>query len=59
MLSNVIPLLPYEVYEYSWGSAIKKKNMEWEKVFIKPTAQEIDVTGIKVFLHENGIEFSG
>ena len=57
MLSNVVPLNPYEVYEFAWGSAIKKRNMDWEKIFIKPTGQEIDVTGINVILYENGIEF--
>lgn len=56
-MSKIIPLLPYEVYEFTWGSAVKKKNGQWEKVFLKPTGQEIDVSEFNIILHENGIEF--
>jgi hypothetical protein len=56
MLNNVIPLLPYEVHEYPWCSAIKKRNGKWEKIFIKPDAQEIDVSKLDVIIHENGVE---
>lgn len=48
---------PYEVYEFAWGSAVKHRNGTWEKIFIKPSGQEIDVSTLEVLLHENGIEF--
>ncbi|MCG5104442.1 hypothetical protein [Oceanobacillus alkalisoli] len=56
-MGNIIDLLPYEVYEYSWGSAVKHRNGKWDKVFLKPDAQEIDVSNIEVVIHETGIEF--
>jgi hypothetical protein len=56
-MDNVINLYPYEVFEFPWGLAIKKRNGKWEKIFLKPTGQEIDVSNIKVIIHENGIEF--
>lgn len=56
-MGNVMKLLPYEVYEYSWGSAVKHRNGNWDKVFIKPNAQEIDLSNLEVIIHENGIEF--
>lgn len=56
-MKNVVELKPYEVYEFPWGSAIKRRNGQWEKVFLKPNAQEIDISNVKVILHDNGIEF--
>ncbi len=53
----VIPIKPYELVEFAWGTAVKHRNGRWEKVFIKPLAQEIDVTELDVVLHDNGIEF--
>lgn len=53
---NVIKFLPHEVYEFNWGSAIKHHNGKWDKIFLKPNAQEIDVSEMNVILHENGIE---
>lgn len=56
-MDNVVEFYPYEVYEFTWGSAIKRKNGKWEKVFLKPNAQEIDVSNLNVVILENGIEF--
>jgi hypothetical protein len=56
-MNNVINLYPYEVYKFSWGSAVKKRNGKWTHIFIGE--QEINVEGIEVILHENGIEFVG
>lgn len=59
MANKVIPLFGYAVYEFPWGSAIKEmRTGKWLTVFIGPgTAQEIDVSNLKVILHGNGIEF--
>lgn len=64
MLSNVVETVdklvkmsPYEVYEFPWGTAVKHRKGAWEKVFLKPSGQEIDVSGLNILLHENGIEF--
>lgn len=56
-MSNVTQLHPYEVHEFPWGSAVKRRNGEWERVHISPSGQEINVEGLPVVLHENGIEF--
>ncbi|WP_179107175.1 hypothetical protein [Sediminibacillus massiliensis] len=48
---------PYEVVEFDWGTAVRHRNGKWEKLFISPDGQEIDVTNIEVILHGNGIEF--
>lgn len=56
-MENVVEFKPYEVYEFSWGSAVKHRNGEWDKVFLKPNAQEIDVSKLNVIIHDNGIEF--
>lgn len=58
-MSNVIPLNAYEVYEFEWGSAIKRRNGDWEDVYLKPNAQKIDVMNLHVTLHDNGIEIHG
>lgn len=55
--NNLINLKPYEVHEFEWGSAIKKRNGDWERVYLKPNAQEINVMNLNVVLHDNGIEF--
>jgi hypothetical protein len=46
------------VHEFKWGSAIKNtKTGKWDTCFLKPNAQEIDVSSLNVVLHDNGIEF--
>lgn len=56
-MSNVTHLMPWEVHEFNWGTAIKKRNGDWLCLFLYPDGQEINVENIKVELHENGIEF--
>ena len=52
---KVVKLHPWEVYEFPWGAAVKKKNGKWTHVFVQ--GQELNVENIDVVLHENGIEF--
>ncbi len=54
-MSKVHSLKPWEVVEFSWGTAVRKRNGDWTHVFIGD--QELDVTGMNVRLHGNGIEF--
>jgi len=56
-ICKIIDLKPHEVYEFNWGSAVKHRNGDWDKVFLKPSGQEIDVCNMSVILHDNGIEF--
>jgi hypothetical protein len=55
----IIPLqLRWEVYQFSWGSAIKDTRLDkWVTAFISPDAQEIDLQHLNIKLHDNGIEF--
>lgn len=55
-MEDVVYLKPWEVHEFAWGSAIKHTTGKWEKVFIKPDGQQLDVSHLNVELHENGIE---
>jgi hypothetical protein len=60
MMNNVVPLFGYAVYEFPWGAAVKEKRTnKWILVCLKPDGQEIDVSNLKVILHDNGIEFIG
>jgi len=55
---NIIPLFGYEVFKYTWGSAIREsRTKKWTNAFILPDAQEIKLDSIDVEIHENGIEF--
>ena len=55
---NIIPLFGYEVFKYSWGSAVREsRTKKWINAFISPDAQEIKLDSIDVEIHENGIEF--
>ena len=57
-MSTVIDLFRYEVHEFPWGSAIKEqRTRKWTKLFLKPSGQEVDLEGLEVILHDNGIEF--
>lgn len=57
-MSNVIQLHRWEVFEFSWGTAVReRRTKKWTNVFLKPDGQEIDVSNREVALHENGIEF--
>ena len=56
--NKVIPLNRWEVYEFSWGTAVREQRTgKWTNIFLKPDGQEIDVSCLNVELHENGIEF--
>ncbi len=54
-MDNVIDLKLWEVHEFPWGCAVKKRNGRWTRIIIGE--QTIDVENIGVILHENGIEF--
>lgn len=54
-LNKVHKLKPWEVVEFPWGTAVRKRNGDWTHVFIGD--QELDVTGMNVRLNGNGIEF--
>lgn len=53
--TKVVPLNPWEVYTFPWGSAVKKRGGRWTHIFIGQ--QELDVTDIEVELTHRGIEF--
>lgn len=57
MTENVQPLKPWETVAFPWGAAVRHRNGRWEKIFISPDAQEINVSNLNVILHDNGIEF--
>lgn len=56
---TVVEFKPWELFEFPWGTAVKKRNGEWTNIILKPDGQEIDLekSGLKVMLHDNGIEF--
>ena len=54
---NRIRMQPWEVYEFPWGSAVKHVKGKWDKLFIKPDAQEIDVSVLHIELGNQGIYF--
>jgi hypothetical protein len=57
-MSNLRSLKPWEVVEFPWGTAVKHRgSTKWDKIFLKPDGQEIDVSHLTIILHENGIEF--
>jgi hypothetical protein len=56
--NKVVSLFSWEVFEYFWGTAIKERRTgKWIRGFLKPNAREINLEGITVVIHENGIEF--
>lgn len=56
-MNLITQLKPYESVEFPWGVGVRHCNGKWTTVFIKPLAQEIDVSQLNVILHDNGIEF--
>lgn len=54
-VNKVHSLKPWEVVEFPWGTAVRKRNSDWTHVFIGD--QELDVMGIDVRINDNGIEF--
>jgi hypothetical protein len=56
-MDNIIELQPWEVHKFSWGTAVKHANGKWDKAFLYPNGQEIELSHLNVILHDNGIEF--
>lgn len=58
---SVTKLKPWEVFEFAWGTAVKKRKGDWTHIMLKPDGHEINLeqSGLKVILHDNGIEFIG
>lgn len=58
-MGDIRQLNPWEVVSFPWGTAVRKRNSDWTHIYISPSGQEINLedTGIKVILHDNGIEF--
>lgn len=54
----VVQLFAYEVYEFYWGAAVyEQRTGKWIRAFLRPNGQEINLEGLDVEVHENGIEF--
>lgn len=49
-------LKPWESVAFSWGAAVRHRKGGWETL-ISSNGQELDVRGMNVILHDNGIEF--
>lgn len=55
---SVVPLHRWEVHEFFWGTAVREQRTgKWYCIFLKPDAQQVNIEGLDVVLHENGIEF--
>lgn len=54
---NPLSLTPWEVKEFAWGAALRHRRGKWEKLFIAPDAQEVDVSQIDVILDHKRITF--
>jgi len=56
-MNDITPLYRWEVHEFPWGTAVKEqRTKKWITLFLSPNAQEINVEGLNVTLHDNGIE---
>ena len=54
----VIDLYKFEVYDFFWGTAVKEQRTgKWLYAYLCPDGREINLQGIDVEIHENGIEF--
>ena len=53
--ANVVDFKPWEVYQFPWGTAVKKRGCKWSIVFIGE--QQLDVDGLNVELYNGGIKF--
>ncbi len=52
-----VNLVPWEVIEFAWGAAMRHRKGKWEKLYLAPDAQEIDVSKLDVSLDDDGITF--
>lgn len=50
-------LTHWEVKEFAWGAAMRHRKGKWEKLFIAPDAQEVDVSQIDVSIYDDSITF--
>jgi hypothetical protein len=55
----MITMKPWEVVKFPWGTGIKHSKGGWEKIFLSPDGQEVDVSKLDIVLHQNGIEIRG
>lgn len=58
-MAEVIKLEPYIVEEYPWGNAVRHRKGDYESIVLLPSGQVVDVNGLLIELHENGIEIVG
>lgn len=57
-MQKVVSLFQWEVYTYFWGTAVKERRTgKWVAAFLSPDGQELNLEGLNVEIHENGIEF--
>lgn len=57
-MQKVVSLFQWEVHTYFWGTAVKERRTDrWVAAFLSPKGQEINLEGLNVEIHENGIEF--
>ncbi len=57
-MQKVVSLFQWEVYIYFWGAAVRERRTgRWVAAFLSPAGQEIDLEGMDVDVHDNGIEF--
>ena len=57
-MADIVPLYRWEVLEYFWGAVVRECRMgQWVSAFLKPKGTEVDLRGLQVEIHENGIEF--
>lgn len=54
-MKEPVKLIPWEVVEFAWGVAMKHRKGRWEKLFLAPDAQEIDVSKLDIILDDEGI----
>ncbi|MDD6134064.1 MAG: hypothetical protein PUB49_05055 [Selenomonadaceae bacterium] len=57
-MQKVVSLFQWEVHTYFWGTAVKERRTgKWVAAFLSPGGQEINLEGLNVEIHENGVEF--
>lgn len=53
---DAVKFLPWETVQFPWGAAVRHRKGDWQLVYLK-NGSEIDIKGLNVILHDNGIEF--
>jgi hypothetical protein len=54
---DITRLKPWRVYKFPWGSALKHASGRWERLYLHPDGQEVDVSKLDVVLSDAGIKF--